>query len=605
MSSVESRVLEKKGKKSCSPWLSVSRYVAFREISIFLTTTSFTGSGMGGGGRTEALPRKRVAVVGAGAAGMAAAWSLSRFPDKYDVTVIEAGPVPGGVACTFKLPDGTPVNYGVQGGSPPSHQNTIEMMRLHGVEVASTRLDVSFGKGQFNWKNYSTSELQQRLQPETARFGRVLWWLSKLEFITIFLSIDFVLRVLLFSADFRQRMVYPLVALFFGTGNQTPQVSSAVVARVFLDPNLAIFQYDSERLLSQTPTNIAFDDLEAYYGNMAKAMAAGEGVRFRFGTKVAAVERSDSAASGSSAAVRIHVEPTSPAWRGGGDQQGGVYPVQGDGPRCQPEHAAEQAATNAAKAAEGGSGASEEILQFDELILACPADAALRLLGEGGASFWERRVLSSVTYYNDLTVTHTDEEYMRAHNDGIDDKRAIYYIRTLEERPECLEMGFDLTAYQPQLVSRRQQAETEARKKAGTERIFQTIFLDQARSHLWSIDKLNPAKVLDRAWWSAFSHTYEHFRWVVPWVWTVQGHKHTWYAGSWTLFNTHDIAISSGLAAAERLGAPYPFTHNEMATATYDTVLAASHLRFRWMLSGKAAQVKEAAKTPPGKAECY
>ena len=69
----------------------------------------------------------------------------------------------------------------------------------------------------------------------------------------------------------------------------------------------------------------------------------------------------------------------------------------------------------------------------------------------------------------------------------------------------------------------------------------------------------------------------------------MQGHKHTWYAGSWTLFNTHDIAISSGLAAAERLGAPYPFTHNEMATATYDTVLAASHLRFRWMLNGKAA----------------
>ena len=57
-------MLEKKGKKSCSPWLSVSRYVAFRELSIFLTTTSFMGSGMGGGGRTEALPRKRVAVVG-------------------------------------------------------------------------------------------------------------------------------------------------------------------------------------------------------------------------------------------------------------------------------------------------------------------------------------------------------------------------------------------------------------------------------------------------------------------------------------------------------------------------------------------------------------
>ena len=31
-----------------------------------------------------------------------------------------------------------------------------------------------------------------------------------------------------FSADFRHRMVYPLVALFFGTGNQTPAVSAAV-----------------------------------------------------------------------------------------------------------------------------------------------------------------------------------------------------------------------------------------------------------------------------------------------------------------------------------------------------------------------------------------
>ena len=72
---------------------------------------------------------------------------------------------------------------------------------------------------------------------------------------------------------------------------------------------------------------------------------------------------------------------------------------------------------------------------------------------------------------------------------------------------------------------------------------------------------------------------------MVPWVWTIQGTAHTWYAGSWTLFNTHDIAISSGLAAAERLGAPYPFTHNAMATATYDTVLGASHLRHRRMFA--------------------
>lgn len=76
-----------------------------------------------------------------------------------------------------------------------------------------------------------------------------------------------VLRWWGFSDDFRNEMIFPLVALFFGTGNQvcsslslrmlsctlsgmwsfmrpslfrlqTPHVSAAVIARVFLDPQL-------------------------------------------------------------------------------------------------------------------------------------------------------------------------------------------------------------------------------------------------------------------------------------------------------------------------------------------------------------------------------
>ena len=99
-------------------------------------------------------------------------------------------------------------------------------------------------RGENNWKNYERKALQQRLKSETARFGVVIKWIARLEFITIFLSIDFVLRLCRFSADFRNRMVYPLVALFFGTGNQTPKVSAAIIARVFRDPSLALFEYD-------------------------------------------------------------------------------------------------------------------------------------------------------------------------------------------------------------------------------------------------------------------------------------------------------------------------------------------------------------------------
>lgn len=32
-----------------------------------------------------------------------------------------------------------------------------------------------------------------------------------------------------------------------------------------------------------------------------------------------------------------------------------------------------------------------------------------------------------------------------------------------------------------------------------------------------------------------------------------------------TLFNTHEVAVMSGLAVAHRLGAPYPFAHDALA----------------------------------------
>lgn len=47
--------------------------------------------------------RKRVCVVGSGAAGMACAWSLGRFPDRFEVEVWEALPQPGGVATSQSL----------------------------------------------------------------------------------------------------------------------------------------------------------------------------------------------------------------------------------------------------------------------------------------------------------------------------------------------------------------------------------------------------------------------------------------------------------------------------------------------------------------------
>jgi predicted NAD/FAD-binding protein len=50
--------------------------------------------------------------------------------------------------------------------------------------------------------------------------------------------------------------------------------------------------------------------------------------------------------------------------------------------------------------------------EFDSLILATDANNALTMLGKE-ASWMERRVLGGVKYLHDLTVTHTDVDYMR------------------------------------------------------------------------------------------------------------------------------------------------------------------------------------------------
>lgn len=102
---------------------------------------------------------------------------------------------------------------------------------------------VSFGKGKHAWTNYSKSGFTERLAADIAKFEKVLKFINKLEMIFIFLPIAKVLKWFSFSDDFSNHMVFPLTALFFGTGNQTPYVSAAIVARLFLDDDLRLFDF--------------------------------------------------------------------------------------------------------------------------------------------------------------------------------------------------------------------------------------------------------------------------------------------------------------------------------------------------------------------------
>jgi predicted NAD/FAD-binding protein len=51
----------------------------------------------------------------------------------------------------------------------------------------------------------------------------------------------------------------------------------------------------------------------------------------------------------------------------------------------------------------------------------------------------------------------------------------------------------------------------------------------------------------------------------------------TLFAGAWTLVNTHEVAVVSGLAAAHRLGAAYPFAADALAAQQFDMYLRLAH----------------------------
>jgi hypothetical protein len=82
---------------------------------------------------------------------------------------------------------------------------------------------------------------------------------------------------------------------------------------------------------------------------------------------------------------------------------------------------------------------------------------------------------------------------------------------------------------------------------------------------------------------------------------TIQGSKRLHFVGNWTTpGNGHDLSLLSGLLAANRIGAPYPFANNPGARRDFDK--AANMLNqcvlipFVGQLVGRAVLLAAAAK---------
>jgi protoporphyrinogen oxidase len=96
----------------------------------------------------------RVAIVGAGAAGLSAAYAFSKHPDKYTVIVFEKENVTGGMASSMNIdpkPCGVSyINDGVQGCSP-AFANTLRIFRELGYPPQKVDMQCAFSTNLHAW----------------------------------------------------------------------------------------------------------------------------------------------------------------------------------------------------------------------------------------------------------------------------------------------------------------------------------------------------------------------------------------------------------------------------------------------------------------------
>ncbi|KAG8832475.1 hypothetical protein FRC17_001296 [Serendipita sp. 399] len=501
---------------------------------------------------------KKIAIVGAGAAGMSAAHALSATEDsEFDVTVFERTNCCGGMATSEKIDSqkfgADFMNDGVQGASP-QFANTYALFDLLGFKASKVDLQVSFGRDvdEDFWSNVFPSNVIDKYAADIKKFGWVLKVIKRAEPLFGLIPVDVMLSMFRFSPGFGDVIVYPLVALFMGTGQQTPYVSSVILERLFLDPSMKLldqFDYSPDSFLASIPPMCAFPQLSEVYSAW-KARLEASGVEFSLETQVLSIERSK-------AGVKVTA----------------------------------QKVKNSNTLHEGEILGDILETHFDEIIFACDADSALKILGSG-ATFLERKALGNVKYLYDVSVTHSDEEYMEKYyrlkfQDDLfsakrkDDPKAqeskdfamnnfkpLYFIRSYPSDKRKIEMSFDLTNYQPQFDA-----------SSDKPHVYQTIFLDKDdSSHLWTESEIRPESIILKKWWKQQSHRWQHYGGTVPWkmMW-INGQNHTHYCGAWTILNMHEIAIASGFAVAYQLGAKYPFKENDEARRMFALVLGVSH----------------------------
>ena len=184
---------------------------------------------------SRAAPR-RIAIVGGGISGLAAAWALDHHPNRFDFRLYEARDRIGGNAITADMPqeDGSsiPFDISVTACIPSVYRHILLLMREFGIELLDTRFNYSVRYRGGVYAHDFDSDIRERLQPEIARFQRLLkrlqWlgWMSRSRSKLLnalnplnYVSMATVLNLAGFSGDFRYKILKPMFVNFLMATN--------------------------------------------------------------------------------------------------------------------------------------------------------------------------------------------------------------------------------------------------------------------------------------------------------------------------------------------------------------------------------------------------
>ena len=174
---------------------------------------------------------------------------------------------------------------------------------------------------------------------------------------------------------------------------------------------------------------------------------------------------------------------------------------------------------------------------FDGVIFACNANQTLMMLDR--PTMLERYVLSSVRYESELhnhTVVHSDASVLPDSE-----------VRELETRSNHIEQyGARPDNYEITYIMHNQQPWAKRSE----------------RPCLVTYNPISPIdedKVIRRWWFQHVVHDVKQVTLLVVLFRFIQGRRRTLHCGAHTLVNSQETCLVSGLAAARRIGADYPF----------------------------------------------